>query len=151
MTALELRGISKHFGAIRALDAVDLRLEAGEAHALVRLYVGAPGDAMVIAVRHHPFDIGANPRKFNDADRGLAGAEHLAVCWRSTAAAEQHYDCASLDKISSSVFKKAGSSSRMGPYCMKRITPSLSRMKVAGRPMAANTSVETISGSRRTS
>jgi len=35
MTALELRGISKHFGAIRALDAVDLRLEAGEAHGLV--------------------------------------------------------------------------------------------------------------------
>jgi len=35
MTALELRGVSKHFGAIRALDAVDLRLEAGEVHGLV--------------------------------------------------------------------------------------------------------------------
>ena len=35
MIALELRGISKHFGAIRALDGVDLRLEAGEAHGLV--------------------------------------------------------------------------------------------------------------------
>ena len=33
--ALELRGISKHFGAVRALDGVDLRLEAGEAHGLV--------------------------------------------------------------------------------------------------------------------
>ncbi len=33
-TVLEIRNISKHFGAVKALTAVDFRLERGEVHAL---------------------------------------------------------------------------------------------------------------------
>ena len=32
---LEMRGVHKRFGAVQALDGVDLRVEAGEIHALV--------------------------------------------------------------------------------------------------------------------
>ena len=35
MTLLEMRGISKWFGAVHALDQVDLTVEAGEIRALV--------------------------------------------------------------------------------------------------------------------
>ncbi|MGH6915235.1 MAG: ATP-binding cassette domain-containing protein, partial [Geminicoccales bacterium] len=34
-TLLEIDRVSKHFGAIRALDRVSFSLEAGEVHALV--------------------------------------------------------------------------------------------------------------------
>ena len=33
--ALEMRGVRKHFGAVRALDGVDLTVRAGEVHALI--------------------------------------------------------------------------------------------------------------------
>ena len=95
VTLLEARGLSRHFGGVRAVEAVDLDLRAGEIHALIgpngagkTTLVGLISgrlrpDAEPETARQRPPTAAARPLPPPGASRSAPGAARLRCLLRA--------------------------------------------------------------------